>query len=580
MPQGQAALLLHPLGVGVQLHVEEPGRPAQDGVELLLGEGAAGVELPAAHAVHNAQVGHGVDGGSVPGVLVYICKPALPPVGHVQHAGQHGAQLRPGQAALGRKMPLAVPPEQAVGAHGVDGVGVAAVPQVGEPAALIGHPQPLGGLRRGHLLEVPAIGVEHQGLGRQGGQQGGQGVSVRAGVHVVGNRPRHDAQLRVLLAAAQGQGHCRRVLVVHQQGGDHADLVRAVQPPAVEAVDGDLQAVPLKIAVIFGQGGQGLLVQHDLGHALAVGAAAHQHAPPGVPEAARGQLGGGRAAAVGEDDHRLVGGLPVVGGHRLHAPGGGLKVQVVAGAHERAQHIHRRVGVPSAVPPEVHHPHVHPAVVVLHQLGELLSGVLPEAVAVEEAHPALNGQLHVGLHHRAAGEGVPLPLPVPQDGDGHLSTLRPGEAAGVLLIGGHAGLAVDLHDEIPGLEARLPRASAGDGAEDQDALRRVPAGHADADDVGVPLQQLQKRLVLLGGHVLGVGILQEGHQLVQRLGLIGLVRYLVVIQLLQQLQRLVHREGGGGDDQQDQGQRGGQQAGQVFFHGGSPCATHGCCFVN
>ena len=59
----------------------------------------------------------------------------------------------------------------------------------------------------------------------------GQHVAVRVGVHVEGVALGHDAKIRGLLAAAnERRRHRLGVGVVHQQGGDHADLVGGGAP--------------------------------------------------------------------------------------------------------------------------------------------------------------------------------------------------------------------------------------------------------------------------------------------------------------------------------------------------------------
>ena len=149
----------------------------------------------------------------------------------------------------------------------------------------------------------------------------------------------------------------------------------------------------------------------------------------------------------------------------------------------------------------------------------------------------------------------------------------------MLLPGGSAGGAVHRHNEVAGLEPGLFGGTSGQCFLNKEALFAIGNLHADAHHVHGVLHHVQEQIVLLGGHILGVGIAQQLKELVQGLGLIGLIGNVVIEIVLQQLQGLGHRQGGGRGGEQNQGQQGGGQAGQVFLHSGSPFVRPGP-FVN
>ena len=376
----------------------------------------------------------------------------------------------------------------------------------------------------------------------------------------------HDAQIGGLFAApGEGRHHRLNIGVVHQQGGNHADPVGGGPPRGVKPGCGHLQSVAVKIVRVGG------LIQHVLAYALAEGAAADHNPPPGIPDAGGHGLGGAGALAVHQHDQRLFadrspralkGAHPAV----LH-----LVVEVAAGAAHPLQHVHGGVGVAAGVVAQVQHPGVHLAVVFLQRPEEGLAGVGAKAVAVDIAHAALQQlDLRVGYVQRPAGEGIFLGLPVSEHGHLHRGALLPHQQLPVALLGGDAGHAVHRHNQVTGLEARFLGAAAGHHAVHLQPLLGKADHRADAHQIHLALHIGQERLVLLPAHVVGIGVAQLLKQLVQAVRLIGALGYVEIVSLLQQLQRLGHREGGGGGGQQRQRQHGAGKTGKTFFHSGSP----------
>ncbi len=75
-------------------------------------------------------------------------------------------------------------------------------------------------------------------------------------------------------------------------------------------------------------------------------------------------------------------------------------------------------------------------------------------------------------------------------------------------------------------------------------------------------------LILLGGHVIGVGVAQSSQYLIQGVQGQDTLGDLVHIVVPQQLPGLVQGEGGGGSGGQGEGEAESQQSGQKFmFHG-------------
>ena len=411
-----------------------------------------------------------------------------------------------------------------------------------------------------------AVVVEQQDLRGKRLQQDGQHVLRGVRVHVEGGGVGHDAQAGGLrTASGEGQGHRLGVAVLHQQGGDDAHPVGGAAAGGVEAGGGDLQAVAVKVFRVAG------LVQGGLGHPLAVGAAAHEDAPLTVPHVGGKEFGGAGAVTVHQQDQGLSGELGGAAGIGRRLAVVVLKVEVAARTVHRRRHLQGGIHVAAAVVPQVHQPAVHLAVVFPEALGKELVGVQTEAAAVHIAHAVLQqGELGVGDVHGPAGEGVVPGLAAAQDGDGDLGALVAQHKLAVVACGGGAGDAVNGHDEVAGRQSGLLGGTAVKGLLEQETVLGIGDLHADAHQVHGVLHRVQEGGVLLLGHVLGVGVAQQRDELVQGLGLVGAIGDVIVKAVLQQLQRLVHRQGGGGSGQQDQGQQGGDEAGQIFFHVGSP----------
>ena len=410
-----------------------------------------------------------------------------------------------------------------------------------------------------------AVVVVHAGLGGQGREQGGQDRLVRLRVHIERAGVQHHPHLGVLLLPAQGQGHRAGVRIVHQQRGDDPHPIGGIGFAGVKAGERDLQTVAVKEFRV------NLPVQNGLGHALAVAAAADDHAPARIPHAGGQQLGGAGAALVDEHHHRLAGDGLRGAVLRAHAPLPVLKIQVTPRPVQGAQHLHGGVGIAPRVAPQVDDPALHLAVVLLQPRFKLLAGVHAEAGADDIPRSVLQ---HLepggGDDQGPADDGVRRAHPIPQHRHVHLAALLAQQQLLIALAGGDAGGPADLHNQIPRPQLRVLRPAAGEHLFHQNALLGVLNGHADARRAHhFPLQAAQKRLVCLLTHVLRVRV-QRAQQSVQAVRLIGPLRQLLVIVDFQQLNGLLHRQRAGRSDEQDQGQQRRGQTDDIFFHDSSP----------
>ena len=410
--------------------------------------------------------------------------------------------------------PVFIAGDQAVHRQGVDGLGEGGGGGVGEGPALELQAPLTGQLLRGRL-GPGAAAVPHRQAG--GGGKGLQQLSEGGAVVYVPGLP--VVQIEGVSGQLQLQGAVRDagdagpqeagggfgVLLGDQQGGEDPHGVVGDAVGGVEAVGRDLQAVAVKL--VWGV----FLGQDQLGHPLAIGPLAHRDAEAMVPGGGSEHLRAAGAPGAGEDHHRHVG---VVGGVRADAPVVGQAVGAEHIDHDAVRELSgskvdgrvRAAGVGA----QVHDPDVRPALQLLQGLLHGGGGGGAEAVALDVAHiPVLQLIGDDGDNYGPALQGeVPgLAGAVEPDGEGGLCAgLAPDEGGGV-----HARLqgdAVHRQDAVSGGQAGL---LGGGAVQHREDLHPVAYGgldgHPDAHH-RLAVHLVQEGLVLLGGHIGGIGVVQ------------------------------------------------------------------------
>ena len=504
-----------------------------------------------------AQVIGDVHGGGIPVLRRHVGEGgaalALPaPVAHgLDH---HGHQLRPGELALGGKVPGLVAQEDPQGGQGVDLIAIERIGHIVEPAGDVIHTPGLRDLCRGDRLAVQG----HGGVGGDGGEELGEGGGIGLAhrllpVDIPGLAGQLEDQhvLRRLLlgGAAQEPGHLIGQIGVHHQVGQHTGAVGGHIVGGVVAVGGDLE------------GGAVGELEDVLGNALAEGPGADDEAVAVIPHGGGKELGGAGGVAVHQDHQRL---LDEAGD--LHREGVGpphrqaaLPVHHVGHvivAQDVAHRLDHRRGRAAGVTAQVHHPAVGGLVLGGDVLLKVGPAGLAEAAAAQPADVVVH---HLsgdgGEDHRLPGQGE-LQLPaLPEDGDGDVGARLAGDEGGQGV--GGAGLldggAVGGHDEVAYLELSPFGGGVRGDAADQQAVARLLYHDADTHHVGVAHVTLEGG-ILLRRHIVGVGIAQGVGDLLDGGQGQDLLRDLVDVVFPEHLPGLIHGDGAGHRAQR-QGQR-------------------------
>ena len=293
-----------------------------------------------------------------------------------------------------------------------------------------------------------------------------------------------------------------------------------------------------------------------------------------VPGGGGEHLRAAGAPGAGEDHHRDVG---VVGGVRADAPVVGQAVGAEHIDHDAVGklpggEVDGRVGA-AGVRAQVHDPDVRLALQLLQGLLHRGGGGGAEAVALDIAHiPVLQLVGDDGDDHGPALQGeVPgLAGAVEPDSEGGPAAgLAPDEGGGV-----HARLqgdAVHRQDAVAGGQTGLLGGGALQHGED---LHSVVYSGLDGDPDAhhrLAVHLVQEGLVLLGGHVGGIGVVQGVQNGLNRVLVQDIFRDLVHIIGLEQRLQVVRLQGGGGQHAQAQGQAEGEKGGKnTVPHDSSP----------
>ena len=371
------------------------------------------------------------------------------------------------------------------------------------------------------------------------------------------------------LVGAQKQGGSLGVPLRDEQGGEDPHRVVGGTVGGVEAVSGDFQAVTVKK---FGDGAVGdAVVQHRLGHPLAVGALADGDADVVGPDGGGEHLRPAGTPGAGEDHHGHVG---EVGGIRPDAPVVGQTVPAHHVDHDPVlkpaqREGHSRVG-PTRIGAQVHHPEVGVVSHLLQGLPYRVGGGGAEAVAGDVAHIPVHQLIgDNGDGDRLALQSKILLLPgaVEADGEGDGGARLPANQGSGVHAGGE-GDAVHRQDAVPGGQSGL--LSGGvvqDGQNLDSVVHSVLDGHANAHH-RLAVHLIQEGLVLLRRHIYGVGVVQGLQNGLSGVQIQDLLWNLIHIVGLQQRAGVFRLQGGGGESAQAESQGGGQQAGKnAVFHG-------------